>query len=640
MKIFLLAFALAFSQMLSAQLRLPSFLSDGMVIQQNKANRIWGWSKPQQLVKVEFKGITYNSYANDNGEWAVFLEPSSAGKAGSMIVSADAEKIELKNILTGEVWVCSGQSNMELKMSDLTDIYKDEMQTAGNDNIRFVVVNRTFANSPQQDVSLAKKWTAMTPATVGECSAVAYWYAKKLYEKLKVPIGLVTTSWGGTPAESWTSIEGLHAFPGCTNTFIKKIKPLNLSEINQQKQLNNERYQKSISEKVLFVKEAVKPGFDDSRWEEMYLPKPWESQGYPALDGIVIFRSGFNITDADAGKEAVLNMPAIDDLDSTYINGTFIGTNGQWDALRKYSIPSGVLKAGRNSIAIKVQDDGGGGGLSELEDNFNVLVNSKTVALSGKAKYAVVAVLEDVTGGHGAIEDQPAVLYNGMIAPLLPLSVRGVIWYQGESNADRAFEYRSLFPAMINDWRNHWGQGDFPFLFVQLSSFGPLKTQPGESDWALLREAQAKTLALPNTAMAVTIDVGNPDNIHPKQKKEVGNRLAAEAMKRVYGNTKQVSNGPQLKSYRIEGNRVILQFTNTGNGLTVKGKKLSHFAVAGADRKFVWADAIIQGTQIIVSNKLIQKPLAVRYAWADSPVDANLFNKDGYPASPFRTDDW
>lgn len=632
--------ALIFSQMLPAQLRLPSFLSEGMVIQQKKVNRIWGWANADQLITVEFKEKKYSAYANSHGEWEVFLDPVNAGKAGSIIVLAGEEKIELKNILAGEVWVCGGQSNMEWKMRQLEDTYKEELQTANNDNIRFVVVSQTFANTPQKDVVLEKKWSPVNPATIGDCSAVAYWYAKLLYKNLQVPIGLVVSNWGGTPAQSWTSFEGLHDFPGYSKTYVEKIKTLNLDEIDKQRHLLKEKFEKDIIEKAAFVQETVQPGFDDRNWKEMMLPKPWEQQGYPSLDGIVIYRLGFNIEAADASKEAVINMPAVDDMDSTYINGTFIGTTNQWDAIRKYKISAGVLKAGKNILVIKVQDNGGGGGLNNAEDQFNISVDNKIIPLAGSAKFNIIAALTDITGGNGEIKVQPVVLYNGMIAPLLPLTIKGAIWYQGEENASKPVEYRSLFPNMITDWRNHWGQGDFPFLFVQLSSFGSVKNEPVESNWAALREAQAKTLHLPNTAMAVSIDVGNPANIHPKQKREVGERLALSAMKLVYGNTTLVSSGPQLSGSMIHGNQVILEFSNAENGLMAKGKQLKYFAIAGADKKFIWADAVIKNNKVIVSSALIKKPVAVRYAWADSPVEANLYNKEGLPAAPFRTDDW
>jgi sialate O-acetylesterase len=643
MKIRFFVISLFFTQLATAQLRLPSFIADNMVLQQKKVNRIWGWAAAKQLVTVEFNAKKYPAIAAADGQWQVFLEESKAGNAGSMIITTENEKITLNNILVGEVWICSGQSNMEMRLASLADLYKDELQSANNDNIRFVTLSHTIAGEPQQDVKLDKKWSAITPATVGDCSAVAYWYAKKIQQQLKVPIGLIVTSWGGTPSQAWTGFEGLHDFPAYSNHFVKDIMPLKLDDINRQRQLLYEKFVQTVKEKYPFIKDAMQPGFDDAGWKEMYLPKPWEQQGYPALDGIVLYRVEFTVDAADAGKEAALSMPAIDDMDSTYINGTFIGSINQYDALRKYKIPAALLKAGKNILTIRVEDGGGGGGLSAVPEQFTITVGSKVISLVGNAKYNVVAPLESITAGSGDIEDQPTLLFNGMIAPLLPLSIRGAIWYQGESNADfskDAYEYRTLFPAMISDWRNRWGQGQFPFLFVQLAAYGALRNEPVESAWAVLRESQTKTLSLPNTAMAVTTDVGNPKDIHPHRKKEVGERLADGAMKMVYGKTTMLSSGPQYKSYKVQGNKMVLQFENTGTGLLVKGKQLQHFAIAGADKKFVWADAVIVGNTIVVSSKQLLKPVAVRYAWADSPVDANLYNREGYPAVPFRTDDW
>ena len=636
----LIVTGLFFSQILSAQLNLPAFFTDGMVLQQQKTNRVWGWAKPQQLVSVEFKGKTYPAYADKNGAWQVFLDAANAGVAGKMLIKAADEKIELNNILVGEVWVCSGQSNMEWVLGQCPETYKEELKTANNDQIRFVVFDHAIANEPQQDVRLTKKWTSITPSTVGDCSAVAYWYAKKLQKELHVPIGLIITSWGGTYSQSWTSFDGLHDFSNYSNTFIEKVKTLDLSKIDEQRKIIKEKYEQTLIEKTAFVKEIVRPDFDDSNWEEMLQPNQWENAGYPTLDGIAVYRVAFTIAVEDAGSEATLHLPAVDDMDSTYINGVFIGTTNQWDALRKYTIPAGILKQGKNILVIKVQDDGGGGGMSAIADQYNVVVKNKMIPLAGKAKFNIVAVLEDITGGHGAVEHQPAVLYNAMIAPLHPLSIRGVIWYQGESNAGDGKEYRTLFPALIKDWRNKWGQGEFPFLFVQLASFGTMDKTPAQSLWAELREAQTMTLALPYTAMAVTIDVGDTANIHPQRKKEVGERLAAGALKITYGKTKLVSSGPQFKSYQIKGTQVVIDFNDVPTQLIIKGSELKQIAIAGADQKFVWANAVIKGKQLIVSAEGVKKPVAVRYAWAESPYDANLYNAEGFPAVPFRTDIW
>jgi len=628
---------------INAQLRLPAFFSDNMVLQQKKVNRVWGWADPGQLVQVDFLEKNYPAYADANGNWSVFLDAASAGKTGTMAVWAGETTFEFNNVAIGEVWVCSGQSNMEWRMDMLKETYPQELKTARNDNIRFMVVEKTLATSPQKDLPVSTKWTAVTPETVGACSAVAYWYAKQLQKELKVPIGLIVTAWGGTPAQSWTSFEGLHDFSKYTQNFIDKIHPLKLEDMSRKLQEGRDAFRRTLEAKGAYMKQLVLPGFDDSQWKEMYLPKPWEAQGFPALDGIVAFRLSFNVDAADAGKEATLDMPAIDDIDSTYINGTFIGTMRQWDALRKYKIPAGVLKAGKNILVIKVQDDQGGGGLSDGAVKFAVTTGSRTIELKGNARYDIIAVLPDLTGGFGALQQQPAVLYNAMIAPLLPLSIQGAIWYQGESNADNkadAIEYNQLFPAMIRDWRQRWGQGEFPFLFVQLASFGAIQSQPADANWGYLREAQSATLSLPNTGMAVTTDIGNPFNIHPVQKQEVGERLAAEAMRVVYGKPNLLSTGPQFSSFKIKGNQIILDFKNTGKGLLTTVGPLKQFAIAGADKKFYWAEAVIVGRQIIVTCKQVPKPVAVRYAWANSPVDANLYNKEGFPASPFRTDRW
>ncbi len=643
MKLVFLFVSLFVAELLPAQLKLPAFFTDNMVLQQQKTNRIWGWAKPNDMVSVTFNKKTYKGLVNEQGTWQIFTEPANAGEVGAVVVKAGNETIQLNNVLLGEVWVCSGQSNMEWKLNMLGNTYTDEIKTAANNNIRFVVFNKTYSNTPQQDVTLEKKWSVIQPDNTGDCSAVAYWFAKKLYQQLHVPIGLVVTAWGGTPAEAWTSFEGLYAFPNYTNTFVEKIKSLHLNDINRQTQLLLEKYQQTVRDKSGLMNELIKPDYNDSKWPEMYLPKHWELQGFPTMDGLVAYRVHFNLTDAQLVGDAVLHLPAIDDQDSTFINGVFVGTNGQWDALRNYKVPAGILKVGDNVLVIKVQDDGGGGGLDAIDDRFNLMINQQTISLKGNAKYNIIAAKEDITGGNGNIQNQPAVLFNGMIAPVLPLSIKGAIWYQGESNADnneRSVEYRALFPAMIKDWRNQFSQGDFPFLFVQLSSFGPLKNEPAESNWALLREAQTNTLKLPNTGMAVTIDVGNPQNIHPVQKKEVGDRLAAIALQSTYNYSTAVSSGPQFEIAQFIKNQVVLEFSNVNNGLMMKGNILKYFAIAGADKKFVWANASIQGNKIVVSHKNISAPKAVRYAWADSPVDANLYNKEGFPAVPFRTDNW
>ena len=641
-KTFLLFFFLcaSFLQPLAAQLRIPAFFSSGMVLQQQKTNRVWGWAAPGQLVQVEFMGKNYPAFADAQGEWQVFLQPARAGNGGQMRISAGTEKMQLDDILLGEVWICSGQSNMEWKMNWIGDTYREEMQTAKNDQIRYVTFEKAFANTPQKEAKIESPWASISPGSLPECSAVAYFYARYLQQKLQVPIGLIITSWGGTPAESWTSFEALHPFPHYTDTYIRKIKPLDLPEAARQQQKNREAYLQTLRDKQTDIQRALQFDYDDSQWQQVEMPKSWEQQGLGNLDGVMVYRFSFELSAAQAGKEAILQLPAIDDADSTYLNGKWIGSDSQWNVPRQYVVPKGLLRKGKNILAIRVQDNAGGGGLADQPDKFRLVVQFRSIPLTGKARFQWFASLEQVDTGPGPMQVQPGVLYNAMIAPLLPLSIRGAIWYQGESNADRAMEYRTLFPTMIQDWRNRWGQGDFPFLFVQLSSYGKLRTEPAPSNWALLREAQAMTLALPQTAMAVTIDVGDPNDIHPKQKKEVGERLAGEALRMVYGQQEGVTAGPRLVVQRIQGSQIILEFDRNGGGLVARGGALQHFAVAGADKKFYWAEAKIEGTQVILSSKQVPAPIAVRYAWAESPVSANLFNLEGFPAEPFRTDDW
>ena len=625
---------------LNAQLHLPSFFSDNMVIQRECYNHVWGWAKPGSKVELNFGEKQYQTYTDNNGKWSLYLDPTKAGKAGNMQIHSENEELLIRNILCGEVWVCSGQSNMEWMMSLCNTTYRDEISKANNDNIRFMVAERMVAVEPQNDLKLSKSWTSIDSISIKDCSAVAYWYAKTLQEKLRVPIGLIVTSWGGTQAQSWSSIEGLHDFPQYTRVFHDKIRQLDLSSIQEKKNALNYKYEHEVMNSYENGKKYIQPGFDDSQWQIVRLPGEWEENGYPTLDGLAYYRVIFEVPAAMTGKSAVLQLPAIDDKDSTFINGVFVGTTHQWDALRTYTVPSTLLHSGKNVLVMKIEDFGGGGGLSNTESHFAIIVNGQSIPLTGKASFKVEAVLEDITGGSGAIEQQPSVIYNAMIAPLEPLNVKGVIWYQGESNADRPTEYSGLFPAMINDWRNHWHQKHLPFLFVQLSSFGPLHSTPAESNWAALRESQAKSLSLPETGMAVTIDIGEPDNIHPQKKKEVGERLAAQAMKICYKKTDMVAEGPRIKKHVVKGNTIELEMEQTGSGLKIKGKTLKHFAIAGSDKKFVWANASIIGNKIIVTNPIIKQPVAVRYAWADSPVDANLFNAEGYPTVPFRTDDW
>ena len=640
MKKVLFVLSVFFSVTSSAQLKLPSFIADSMVLQQQQPIHIWGWAGPGTNVQLSFMQKHYNALAGKDGRWEAWLAPAAAGNCGNLELSSGSDKIMLHDVLSGEVWICSGQSNMEWKFGWLKDTYAQELATAKDEQLRFITAEKTMAISPKTDLKLERKWSSISPGVTGECSAVAYWFAKKLRQELKVPVGVIVTAWGGTRAQPWTSYEGLYELPDYQRVFNEKVKNIDLDHIESEKERIRTAFRNDLNEKAVESREWVKPEFNDADWEATKLPGPWEVNGHPNMDGVAYYRLTFNVADPDAGKAAGLHMPAIDDIDSTFINGIFIGSKDQWDAVRNYEVKPGILRTGKNVLVIRVQDNGGGGGLADEPNIFKLNVDEHSIALSGSAKFHLMAPMKDITSGNGAMEQQPSVLFNAMIAPLVPLKIRGAIWYQGESNADQAYEYRTLFPAMIRDWRNRWNVGEFPFLFVQLASYGPLKTTPVESAWAELREAQSMTLQLPNTGMAIATDIGNPANIHPVKKKEVGDRLAVHAMNIAYGKKNDAATGPLYSSYKVSGSQIIIQFTHTGSGLRTDGKPLQYFQIAGDDHQFVWADARIVGNTIVVSAKGILKPVAVRYAWADSPVSANLYNKEGFPASAFRTDKW
>lgn len=623
-----------------AQLQLPAVFADNMVLQRDKPVSIRGWASPQKTVTISFLNKKYTAITNINGEWQLKLAAAKAGPAGSMVISTAGETITLKNILVGEVWVCSGQSNMEFTMSSFKDFYADEIKKSANENIRFVVVKRGFDNKEVAAGELSRGWSAIDPSTVGECSAVAYFYAKKLQERLKVPIGLINTSWGGTPAQSWMDTTALKAFPIYSHLYETSLKPLDFSKLKELENKQADQFRKKVAEAAAGFKATFTETYDDLQWENCQLPGNWEANGHPDLDGIAAYRIRFTLPKGFEDKQVVLHLPAIDDIDSTYINGTFVGSQAIWNELRVYKVPAGILKEGNNVLSVWIEDGIGGGGINADPQNFYLQLPRQRIPLQGPAKFKVLVPVAPIAPGVnlGSIQNAPGVLFNSMIAPILSYTIRGTIWYQGESNASEYEEYRSLFPALISNWRRRWGQGNFPFLFVQLSSYNPSPAEPAVSDWAFLREAQTMTLQLPNTGMAVTIDVGDRYDIHPKQKKQVGERLAANAFVLVYGYKNEVPAGPLYKTAVVKGNTVLLSFSNQGRGLMQKGTALSGFTIAGKDKKFVPAKATIKGNLVVVSAAEIAAPLYVRYAWANAPMDANLYNKEGFPASPFRTD--
>ncbi|MEM6696852.1 MAG: sialate O-acetylesterase [Bacteroidota bacterium] len=643
LKTLLFAIALILASTAYAQFELCSIFTDNMVLQRDTEIPIWGWTNERTPMKVTFRGQTYEVNIDDQGKWQSKLPATAAGGTYEIIIEQGGDKKMLKNILFGDVWVCSGQSNMEWTIQNSMRA-EEEIANAHDPQIRHFKVVREGANFPEDRLD-GEPWQVASSETLADFTAVGYFFAKELRDKVGVPIGLLNSSWGGSRVEPWMSAEALGYGNAQSAGEILKKRQKERAE-KQEKQLKELLGEIPTEDKGLMNGEAKWAAIDyeDASWETMELPNLWEGQGLEGVDGIVWYRKSIQLSPQESRKNITLYLGKIDDSDITWVNGQKVGEMEQkYNTNRVYEIPSSVLKAGDNIITVRVEDTGGGGGLYG-DDNGEMayVIDGKKVDLSGSWKYKVAKVeLGSMTAG--LTNHTPMLLYNKMIHPILDFPIKGVIWYQGESNASpsEAFEYRDLFSDMIVDWRKRWNtKGDFPFLFVQLANFMAPSKQPTESGWATLRESQSATLKLPNTAQAVIIDIGEADDIHPRNKHDVGYRLSLGARKFAYGEDELVHSGPTYKKMKRRGKKIVLQFDHVGSGLVAKSGELEEFAIAGADKAFVWAKAKIKKDKVIVWNETIKKPVAVRYAWANNPDKANLYNKEGLPTSPFRTDKW
>lgn len=645
--ILLITQLLCISPFIQAKILLPSVFSNNMVLQQKTNASIWGKADAGKAVKVtvSWNKINYGAIADVNGNWKIKVATPGYGGPYTITIS-DGELLVLTNVLIGDVWICSGQSNMEMPLAGWGKILNNEKEIAEAKypNIRLLQTEHVTSNFPLNDAKVANDgWQECSPKYIAEFSSTAYFFAREVYEKTKIPIGLIHTSWGGTIAEAWTSAESLKKmadFSAAVDKIQKSAK--NPSPISYDEKLKN--WVKITTDKDSGNQDGqMKWALEESgNWKDMTLPTLWEDAALKDFDGVVWFTKKVTIPENWKTNRVKLNLGTIDDNDITFINGVKVGETAGYNVGRTYTIPANLLKVGDNTITIRVFDSGGGGGLYGEAKDLNLTNGAaQKVSLAGEWKYRIGLDFKNIEPKpyeeNGA--NRPTVLYNAMIHPYRQFSIKGAIWYQGEANADRAYQYRELFPAMIKDWRQKWGQGDFPFYFVQLANFMQVDNLPSQSAWAELREAQQKTLALPNTGMATIIDIGDAKDIHPKNKQEVGRRLALIALAKTYGQKINYS-GPVYQSNKIDGKQIILTFSNTENGLKVAdGTALTGFAIAGADKKFHWAKASIKGNQIIVSSDQVANPVAVRYAWGNNPV-CNLVSNDGLPASPFRTDTW
>lgn len=640
-----------------------------MVLQRNQPIPVWGVAAPGEKVTVTFGGQKQTVTTGANGKWFVRLEPVASGENLELQIagSATAQPIVFKDVAMGEVWVCSGQSNMEFPLSTSRNGLQ-EVASANNPRIRLFKVAHNTPLEPA--ASVQGRWEVCTPANARHFSAVGYFFGRELFSVLHVPVGLIDTSWGGTPAEAWTRAGALQGDLDYA-AILKKRDELTSPEYAKTQADLKKVEAAWVAQIDQLLATPGKPGADWFKpeavlkdWKPIEAPGIWEKSANLKLDGVVWMRKVIDVPADVASQDTILELGAVDDFDYTWINGKVVGHIGKetpsfWTVARSYKLPAGTLKAGQNVILVRVIDHGGGGGFgAQPEEMFLGTTSGAKVSLAGTWQYWVEKNLGERPVSLSRIQNTAGVLYDGMIAPLIPYGIRGAIWYQGESNAGRAEQYRKLFPAMITNWRKDWAQGDFPFYYVQLANFMKQETEPTQSAWAELREAQLFTLKLPKTGMAVAIDIGEGEDIHPKNKQDVGKRLALWALAMDYGvkvpdgflgtlpglkpyfQKPIVHSGPLYTGMKVEGATIRMSFQHVGGGLVARGgEPLKGFAVAGADQKFVWAEARISGDTVVVRSVLVPQPVAVRYDWANNP-EGNLCNKEGLPASPFRTDDW
>jgi sialate O-acetylesterase len=627
-----------FASSIYAALELPLLFSDGMVLQRDQAIHVWGWSKPGDSIRVSLAKHTAQTTVAKDGGWQLDLPKLKAGGPFQLTIQGAEEEVLINDVLIGDVWICSGQSNMEFTVKDAMNAAA-EIAAAGDNRLRHFKVPKSWATRPQKRLS-GGDWQTASPATVGDFTAAGYFFARELRSETGVPIGLINSSWGGSRIEAWMSGNSLKMD---VEALEEQLRPV----LEQEKKTLHAVQQKLaqwpksgggfVNNKALWAD----PDLDDSDWPVATVPALWETKGFDGMDGTAWYRTTFTLTATEAKKGITLGLGPIDDSDQTWVNGIRIGETIQsWNTPRRYPIAGKHLQAGLNTIAIRVEDTGGGGGIHGDPDlNFIQIQGNAPRQLSSAWKFRPDEVTLNIDDNKNQFA---TLLYNKMIYPLQPYAIKGVIWYQGEANATSqdAYSYRFLFSDMIKSWRNEWQQKNLPFLWVQLANYISGADDEYGSPWAVLRESQSTALSLPKTAEAVIIDIGNPDDIHPRNKQDVGHRLALAARRLIYDEQKLIYSGPRLHNFKIDGNSIRLKFRHTGSGLSIRGDQLHGFTIAGSDKRFIRCNARIDGDTVVVSHPDIAKPVAVRYAWSDNPETANLINTESLPAAPFRTDEW
>ena len=652
-------YTLSFSQGMSVEnsLQLNALFSDHMVLQQSANVSFWGTYTPNETLSVTGSwGSKSTTIVDSNGHWKLDLETPEAGGPFTVEIQTKFHKKSLVNIMIGEVWLASGQSNMEMTLrgwppNDIIDNSEEEIQKADYAEVRMFTVQKQLSLNPRG--TFKGSWKVSSPETAGEFSASAYFFARRLHKTLKVPIGIIHSSWGGTPVEAWTSNEQVKKtgdFDRILNT-ISSVDPQKETSdwFSKWKSIAIPVGDKQWDQLVVYDSEFKQVDYDDSQWNQVYLPGQFDAITQVDFDGVMWFRKTVHIR--DLRSDYTLEIEAIDDMDLIYVNGNkvggFAGANYS-NSKRAYKVSKRLLNKGANTIAIRAIDIGGPGTFKGP-----MLLSSDSgskISLTGYWSYRMAAEiykgklylygtehlnLKDKAAIFKVNPKLPTVLFNAMIHPLIPYTIKGAIWYQGEENVGRAEQYKQLFPAMISDWRERWNY-DFPFYFVQIAPF----QYPREKKTALdqsqkLREAQRSTLNTINTGMVVTMDIGNFNNIHPSNKQAVGKRLAGLALANEYGK-QLVASGPLFKSIKRRGEILVVNFDEIGSGLISKGA-LRGFEIAGLDMIYKVAEANIINNTIELSASTVSNPKYARYGWSDQAVPC-LFNREGLPASSFTSE--
>ncbi len=622
-----------FTAAVQAEPVLPRLFADGMVLQRDQPLPVWGTATPGARLQVGIDGERASTTVGTDGSWKVVLPQHAAGGPFQLEITGDGRALQVRDVLFGDVWLASGQSNMEWPLHD-TQGAAAAVAAASDAQLRHFKIPKSWSGQPETTLA-GGRWLPASPANAGSFSAVAYYFARDLRQHAGVPIGIIDSTWGGSTIEAWMPAALQDIDAGALATRMQAQRETDARTLAKVRQRLAQWH--TFDEQPQWA--AAR--FDDRDWEAATLPGLWETGGYAGMDGIGWYRAEFTLSAAQAAQAGTLGVGRIDDSDRTFVNGVQVGaTTMAWNTPRLYPLPAGQLHAGRNVVAVRVEDLGGGGGIhGEAAELFVRLADGSQVPLQGwrfRPGKVTVALDDDKN-------QTPTLLYNRMIHPLPPFPIKGVIWYQGESNATDAgaLAYRDQFKALIQQWRQDWNAPALPFIWVQLASFGAGADHGEQSPWALLRESQSAALSLPHTAQVVSIDLGNATDIHPRNKRDVGARLALAARHAAYGETLTYS-GPVQRAVRFDRSQAVITFDPMGSALAVRGggMQVQGFTVAGADRRFHPAQARIDGDRVIVHSEAVATPVAVRYAWRENPADANLINSQQLPASPFRSDTW